>query len=268
MITVEHGDDVDAAGACGILGGDEVKRMVQVAGLGVIVHRPLDVSGTERRAHLGDPVPIPVVEHPGLVGRCELARGRNGRRQHLERLVVGRDQHRDPEAAWRRRDRLGGRAVDTPQREALDDEADQRQRFETHQQPSDGEVPAADRKCVGDTPSQVGDQCADRGDATEMGQPPRSPRFNGGRAELRRPARVFRSGLVRAEHEDLLLAHGGNGRHDSVPAGEFRSVEAAVCLVDQRVRRSTRTEPAARASFRIAPPCLSIGSWQRSFAIG
>jgi hypothetical protein len=153
----------------------------------MIVSRAPNVSRPERGTHLGDPVAVPVVEHPRLVVGRERACGRDGGGQHLDRLVVRRYQHRHVHPGGRRGDRLGRETVDVPQRQGFDHQADHRQRLEADQQPGDAEVPSADRQRVGDPPGQIGEQRADRGDAPDVRHAAGSRRFDSGRVELSGP---------------------------------------------------------------------------------
>lgn len=88
MVGVQHRHDVCP---------DDPEGMIQVAGLGVAAVAATQVAGTQATSQPGDMWPIPIVQDPGLMHRLQGNRGRDGRGEHLRRLVPGRNQHRDPQ---------------------------------------------------------------------------------------------------------------------------------------------------------------------------
>lgn len=86
MVGVENRDEVHV----------EVRqRVVDITGLGVRVLLARQVVRPEGRRQFTDPLPAPVVEHPGFVCRFNGRRRGDGRQQYLAGLVVGCDQYRD-----------------------------------------------------------------------------------------------------------------------------------------------------------------------------
>ena len=106
-----------------------------------------DVAGAVLPAHLVDPGPVAVVQHPGLVRRLQRHRRGDGRRDHLDRLVVGGDEDGDPLARPDLVHRLRSGAVDVPQRDGAEDHPGQgtasnatRSQAATRFQPASGRV--------------------------------------------------------------------------------------------------------------------------------
>ena len=107
VIAVEDRDDVGSPGTGRVVRREEVERVVEIAGLGVVVHRPAHITRAKRLTHLRNPRPVTVVEHPRLVRRRERARSSHGGCDDFDRLVVGRDQDRDAHAVRRLLHRCG-----------------------------------------------------------------------------------------------------------------------------------------------------------------
>jgi len=127
VIGVEDPDEV---------GVDLAEGVVQVARLGMFVGRAREVLRTEVGGQSRDLGPVTVVEHPGLMRDAHRHGRGDGRGEHLEALVVGRDQDRDP--GRRGRDIVrGGPAVDIPQREGEQRETDERVDLEDEERDRD-----------------------------------------------------------------------------------------------------------------------------------
>ncbi len=198
VVAVEHGDHVGAAGRLRLLRLQQVEGVVDVAGLGVVVHGTAHVPRAEALAHLGDPRSITVVQNPGLVRGLERARGRDRRRDHLRRFVVGRDHHDDTEVADLLDPRGRWLRVDVPQGDGLQHQPRQRQSLEADQEPCHRAIAASGRQREADAPCQVGDERDHRSDAADVREPPRRRALRAWRAELfdpRRDARPLLDGV-------------------------------------------------------------------------
>nr|WP_254781418.1 hypothetical protein [Modestobacter sp. DSM 44400] len=94
------GEEVRLGDVVGIEDGDQLglhqgQRVVEVAGLGVVVLAAGDVPCAEGVGHLGHLRAVAVVEDPGLVVAVHGQDGGHRGQQDLQSLVVGGDQHGD-----------------------------------------------------------------------------------------------------------------------------------------------------------------------------
>ena len=159
VVGVQDGDDV---------GVDVLERVVDVAGLRVAVLLAGEVARAEGPGQLGDLRPVAVVEHPGLVRDVDRHGGGDGRQQDLERLVVGRDEHREPERVLL--DRCGRRdGVDVPQRQREQQQRQDGVRLE--QQQGDRDPPHVQVGGLQRAPGQVGERQQRGGDGDRLDPP-------------------------------------------------------------------------------------------------
>jgi len=193
VVGVEDTDEV---------GLDDAEGVVQVARLGMFVGRAREVLRTEVGGQSRDLGPVTVVEHPGLMRDAHRHGRGDGRGEHLEALVVGRDQDRDP--GRRGRDIVrGGPAVDIPQREGEQRETNERVDLEDEERDRD----PPDVEC--ERPARAPDEVRQTDRQREHGDRSDGARASGGLGRRQRG-----SGRGRVEPAGTTPARDG-GQHTS-----------------------------------------------------
>ena len=220
VVAVQDRDDLGAFDVVGrLFAGHERQRVVHVPGLRVFVSLPAHVSRAEFSTHVLDPRSVSVVEYPGLVCGFDRAGRRDRRHDDLGRFVVRGDEDRRLERLGVRTDGCGNVAIDAPQRDGLQDEAEHRQCLERDQCERDAAVPTPCGKRERQAPREVGQERPDGNDATGASQEFLSARFGLGSGHLRGPGR---DGSRRLPHAHAPRIDTGPGRVEPVEVGITR----------------------------------------------